>query len=62
MLVCLSRRVAARVADIKAGQGLMFQSTTGKWRAVNCDDNGYGVPEKTYGLGVQSCKVGLNQL
>lgn len=45
------------LADIKAGQGLMFQSTTGKWRAINCDDNNYGVTEKTYGLGVQSCKV-----
>jgi hypothetical protein len=43
-------------ADIKAGQGLYYSTITGSWRARNCVNDNYGVPNTTYGLTPAPCK------
>lgn len=43
-------------ADILPGQGLYFAKLTGTWRAQNCNNDSYGVPNITYGLTPASCK------
>lgn len=39
------------------GQALYYTSTTGTWRARNCDLNTYGVSKITYGLTPAPCRV-----
>lgn len=41
---------------IQAGQGLMYSSMTGAFRARNCEDNTYGVPTRFYGLTPYPCR------
>lgn len=46
-------------ADIEAGQALYYESLTQTYRAVNCDDDNYGVTNRTYGWTPTPCKVRL---
>ena len=36
--------------------GLMYNSISKTWRAVNCDSNNYGVTNNTFGLTPTPCK------
>lgn len=56
-LCCCHRCLYSLSADIQAGQGLYFSSTTATWRARNCSSNNYGVANLTYGLTPAPCRV-----
>lgn len=42
--------------DIKPGMGLYYSSLSGEYRGVNCDQNGYGVANTTYGRAPRPCR------
>lgn len=45
-------------ADIKAGQGMVLSAvnSTSRFRALNCDNDSYGVSNTTYGLSSSPCR------
>lgn len=45
--------------DIEAGQALYYASLTQSYRAVNCNDDNYGVANRTYGWTPTPCRVRL---
>lgn len=52
---------AVDAAVVQAGQGLYFESTTGTYRARNCDrgsgtEGEFGVSNRTYGLSPSACR------
>jgi hypothetical protein len=55
-------RASADSCFIMAGQGLVYQASSGKFVATNCDTNSYGAANITYGREAQPCRqcpVGL---
>jgi len=48
-------RGSAGSCYIEAGQGMVYSPVTNRYKAVNCDNNNYGVTAKTGGLAARPC-------
>lgn len=52
----LAVRTTAAACYIKPGMGMYYSSLSGEYRGVNCDQNGYGVANTTYGRAPRPCR------